>query len=110
MVRLTRPLQAPTWGSPVEIETKRRIVVAVAAYTYEICSESLLSDADYDSECRQVDLSIDTTNPAMDAWFRKNFQPWTGMWVHRHPDKAGLHRIARMFIPDRLPPLPDRER
>ena len=61
------------WGSPAEVETKRRISVAVAAYTYELYDVSLMSDADFDAECRQVDLSIDTGNAKMDDWFRNNF-------------------------------------
>lgn len=81
--------------SPARIaeEIKRRINVAVWAYAYELENDSLVSDQRFDSECRLVDLSIDTGRPDMDAWFRANFDPCTGQWVHAHPDKNGLHRI-----------------
>lgn len=82
------------WGTPVEVERRRRILLAVAAYAYEILNVSLMSDADFDEESLRVDLSIDTGNKRMDLWFRRNFQPHTGMWIRKHPDMAGLHRIA----------------
>lgn len=81
-------------------EIKRRITVAVAAYAYELYDVSLMTDADFDAECRLVDLNISTGNVKMDRWFRANFQPYTGSWVHRHPDTHGLHRIASMFLPE----------
>jgi hypothetical protein len=89
------------WGSPEEIERRRRIVLAVAAYAYEFLNVSLLSDADFDAECLLVDLSQTTGNTLMDAWWRENFDPNTGMWVHDHPDKRGLDRIARRMLRNR---------
>lgn len=79
------------WGSPVEVETKRRIFLTMCAYAYEFLNESLTDDANFDEECRLVDLAIDTSRPDLDAWWRANFDPSTGMWIRNHPelDKCG---------------------
>ena len=84
-----------TWGSPVEVETRRRIRVAAWAYAYEIENAPLVSDAEFDRECALVDLSIDTTSPLMDAWFRKEFEPHTGQWIHRYP-KVRIGRLRHV--------------
>lgn len=85
------------WGTPIERERKRRIDVAVWAYAYEIRNESLVDDATFDREARRlIDPTIDTGRPKLDAFFRAEFTPDTGMWVHKHPDKAGLERVYRL--------------
>ncbi len=81
-----------TWGSPAEIETRRRICVAAWAFAYEFLNRSDVSDAVFDAECYKVDLSVDTGNPRMDQWFRENFSPHTGQWIHNHPDLKGLQK------------------
>lgn len=86
------------WGSPVEIETKRRIKVCIAAYAYEFLNESLISDAEFDSECKLIDLSIDTNSPDLDAWFRAEFHPDTGQWVHKHPELRKLRTLAQKIL------------
>ncbi len=78
-----------SWGTPVERERRRRIQVAVWAYAYEVHDESLVPDAVYDRVCREVDVSVDTGRPDLDAWFRSEFDPSTGFWVHSHPDRDG---------------------
>jgi hypothetical protein len=57
----------------------------------------LISDAEYDALAYSIDLSIDTNNPVMDAWFRREFTPDTGQWVHHHPNKAGLAYYANLW-------------
>ena len=86
------------WGSPEEIENRRRIMVAVWAYAYEYLATPLVSDAKFDEECLKVNLKQPTRNKAMDNWFKKNFIAYTGSWVHSHPDKQGLERIARLLM------------
>lgn len=76
-----------------EIETHRRIVVAVWAYAYEVMDEPVVSDATYDETAKLVDLSIDTDRPDLDKWFRENFHPDTGMWIRSHPELAGIERL-----------------
>lgn len=85
------------WGSPVELETRRRIYLTVWAYAYEFMNLSMVSDEVFDAEALKVDLSIDTTRPDLDSWFRENFNPHSGMWVHSHPEVDKLREfINRM--------------
>ena len=86
------------WGSPAEVEKRRRIILAVAAYAYEFMGEMLMSDSDFDAECLKVNLQQPTGDAYMDEWFQNNFEPCTGMWVHHHPGKARLHQLAASFL------------
>lgn len=85
------------WGSAVEIETRRRILVAAWAYAYEVDGVSLVDDATWDREASLIDLSINTTRPDLDKWFRDHFDPSTGMWVRNHPDQDGLRRTVDLL-------------
>jgi hypothetical protein len=82
------------WGNPVELETRARIQIAVAAYAYEMMSNPLIDDATFDAAAKQIDLSIDTSRPDLDRWFREHFSPHTGQWIHNHPE---LHKIAQLY-------------
>ena len=84
------------WGSIEEAETKRRIRVALWAYAYEVHSDSLVDDVTFDKECESIDLSVNTLNKDMDTWYRENFDPCTGQWVHNHPNKEGLERLYQL--------------
>jgi len=86
------------WGTPVEVERRRRIMVAAAAWAYERHSDPIMTDEEFDRECAAIDLTVDTGNAAMDAWFRANFSPHTGQWVNSHPNKAGLERIYQNAV------------
>lgn len=89
------------WGSPLEVERKRRINVAVWAYAYEVLSDPIVDDARFDDECRRVDLSVDTENPRLDRWFKAHFSPDTGQWIHLHPDLPKVAAIAKRVIAGR---------
>lgn len=93
-----------TWGSPVELERKRRINVAVWAWAYEVHDVSLVSDAVFDSTCAAIDPTASTGNRKLDAFFKKSFQACTGQWVHNHPEKSKLDQIVRRILkpPERL--------
>jgi len=80
--------------TPVEIERKRRINLALWAFAYEMKSTSLVSDAKFDSEAKLVDLSISTDNSVMDTFFKTHFQNFTGQWIHKHPQ---LDRIEKIY-------------
>lgn len=85
--------------SRIEAEIRRRIRIAVWAYAYEVKADPFVTDAEYDEECRRVNLALDTSyegrdNSEIDAWFRDNFSPDTGQWIWRHPN---LPRIASMY-------------
>lgn len=86
-----------SWGTPTEIERRRRIRVALWAYAYEEHSVSLVSDAEFDEECLKVNLKQSTGDRRMDNWFRKTFSPHTGQWVHNHPNRTGLERLYRLL-------------
>lgn len=80
--------------SDVEIETKRRINICVWAFAYQFLNQPLVPDSVFDVECMMVDLNINTSRPDMDSWFRKNFQPYTGIWIYSHPE---LDKIADLY-------------
>jgi len=89
------------WGNAVELETRRRIRVAVYAYAYECAADSIVSDDVFDLECYQVDLSVHTNRPDLDVWFRENFQPDTGMWIHTHPELKSIKALYERYYHDR---------
>ena len=75
-------------------ETHRRIRLSVAAYAYEFESDPIMSDGDFDEMCSKVDLSVNTSRPDMDKWFRENFDKSTGQGIHTHPE---LNRIQQLY-------------
>lgn len=85
------------WGSPVEQERRRRILVSVAAYAYEIQNEPLISDHAFDHYAEQIDVSIDTGRPDLDAFFRAEFSPMTGMWIRNHPELDKIEVTWRRY-------------
>ena len=88
----------PVWGNPVEHEVRRRIKLSIAAYAYEYLDESIMSDAEFDKMCLEVDLKIDTGNKKMDNFFKKHFDPSTGQWIRKHPEiKKIADRYARYY-------------
>lgn len=86
------------YSEQVDTETRNRIRLSVAAYAYEFMAESLMTDGEFDKLAQSIDLSIDTRRPDLDTWFRKNFKAYTGQWIHRHPEKDKLARIASRMI------------
>jgi len=67
-------------------ETRNRLKVLLWAYAYEIKNEHMVSDAEFDRVCKEIDLTKTTDRPDMDEWFIQNFDPSTGIWVHSLPD------------------------
>ena len=84
----------PVWGNPIELEVKRRIKLSIAAYAYEYLDESIMSDAEFDKMCLQVNLKIDTGNKKIDNYFKKHFDPSTGQWIRKHPE---IKKIADLY-------------
>jgi len=78
-------------------QTRLRIRLAVYAYAYEFMDDPLISDGDFDTLCKQIDLSIDTRRPDLDSFFRKNFNPSTGMWIRTHPELGGIKCLYNKF-------------
>lgn len=79
------------------LELRKRIRVAAAAYAYEVENDPVMSDAEYDELAKSIRPDVQTGNPTMDTFFAQVFSPDTGVWVHQHPDKAGLRRVARLL-------------
>ena len=82
-------------------EIKRRIKLSIAAYAYEIKDRSIMSDENFDKECRKVDLSISTGNRKMDKWFKNHFAPSTGQWIHKHPNLKRIDELYRSIFTTR---------
>jgi len=80
--------------TPQQYQKKIRIQLSVWAYAYEVMHDPLVSDNRFDSLAKEVDLSIPTDNPEMDSWFKDNFAPFTGGWVHIHPH---YNRLATIY-------------
>jgi hypothetical protein len=83
------------WGSPEETERRNRIKLAVAAYAYEFDNTSIMSDADFDELAKQIDPQVSTGHAVIDQFFRTQFQPDTGQWIHRHPE---LERVKQLYL------------
>ena len=87
------------WGTGAAGLTERvrhnRIKIAVAAWAYENNLRPPLSDQDYDALSLTVEAErrIATGNSRMDNFFRRHFDPNTGLWVHQHPNKDRLEQI-----------------
>ena len=78
-------------------ERWRRQRLLAAAYVYEITYDSpIMSDPEFDQQCLAVDLSLGV-DPATDVWWRENFKPSTGMWIHRYKDTEELDRLVKKF-------------
>ena len=86
------------WGTPVEIERRNRIRLTAAAYAYEFLNDPIMSDAEFDDLCKQIDLSVDTGNPVLDNYFREHFIPDTGQWIHDHPELDKVLIMCRRIL------------
>jgi len=78
-------------------QIRLRIRLAVAAYAYEYKNMSIMSDDEYDRLSYLVDTEVKTNNRKLDNFFKKHFEPATGMWVRKHPDKRGLEDIFQRY-------------
>ena len=81
----------------VNTEIRNRIRLAVAAYAYEYCSNSIMTDHEFDALSLKIDTTVNTGKTKLDAFFKEHFEPATGMWVRQHPDKQGLRTIYERY-------------
>ena len=65
-------------------------------FSKDLLKEILQFD-DFDKKCLEVDLSIDTDNPELDSFFRKEFDPSTGQWIHKHPEKRKIGYLLEKY-------------
>lgn len=82
------------WGSKVEKERRRRIMVSIYAYAYEFEDDTIVSDDRFDDISLMINPKMTTGNKRMDRFFKKEFEPCTGMWIHKHPE---LERIKQLY-------------
>lgn len=68
--------------------------MALWAYAYEIIGESLVDDKTYDEISLEINTKVPTDRPDLDIWFIQNFEPYTGQWVHKHPE---LDRLEALY-------------
>jgi hypothetical protein len=78
-------------------QTRLRIKVAVAAYAYEFEDDPIISDEEFDRLSLAIDPEILTGNDTMDKFFREEFDPNTGSWVHHHPEKEKLKTLVKFW-------------
>jgi hypothetical protein len=90
-------LEPSTWGSPVELEVRRRISISVAAYAYEIASKPIMSDQMFDWLAEKIDRRQGTCHPVLDEFFAYEFSPMTGMWIYQHPELPGIEKIFTRY-------------
>lgn len=84
------------WGTPVEIERRRRIRLCVWAYAYELLNVSLVSDATFDAECIASQPHIRTGR--LDDWWQREFAPHTGSWILTHPELTSIATLAKQML------------
>jgi hypothetical protein len=89
--------EPPKWGTAVEKEIKRRIKLSVAAYSYEFLDVSIISDAEFDKMCSEINPSIVTGNKQMDKFFKQSFDASTGQWIHKHPQIDGIKKLYKLY-------------
>jgi len=82
---------------PHEIERRRRIQISVATYAYEIADRPLMTDAEWDVLAAKIDRRMGTAHPLVDEFFAREFSPMTGMWIHNHPELAGIERLFNRY-------------
>jgi len=85
------------YRSSTEHEVWKRIRVALCAYAYEIMDKPIITDHEFDELAASIDLSINTNRLDLDEWFRQEFQPHTGSWIHKHPELPYIRRIYERF-------------
>lgn len=80
-------------------EIRNRIRVAAAAYAYEIENDPIMTDAEFDSLCLKIKPDVVTGSILLDTFFKTEFDPNTGSWIHKHPDPKGVAQVVA-FIRD----------
>ena len=82
-------------------EIRNRIRLSVAAYAYEYRDDAIMSDAEFDELALKIKPEEKTGNRKLDNFFKKHFQPDTGMWIHAHPETEKLSNIYETYFKDR---------
>ena len=91
------PNHTEIFHEPINQEIRNRIRLSVAAYAYEIKNEEIMSDKEFDSLALKIKPQEKTGNRKLDNFFKKHFQPDTGMWIRIHPDLNGIAHIYELY-------------
>ena len=91
------PAHNKKFHEPINQEIKNRIRLSVAAYAYEMRNDEIMSDKEFDSLALKVNPQEKTGNRKLDNFFKKHFQPDTGMWIRKHPDINGIAYIYETY-------------
>lgn len=75
-------------------EIRNRIRVAAAAYAYEIENDPIMTDAEFDALCLKIKPDVVTGSILLDTFFKTEFDPNTGSWIHKHPDLKGVAQVV----------------
>ncbi len=78
-------------------EVRNRILLSVAAYAYEYENESIMSDSSFDALCLKINTDVETGNKKLDTFFKTEFDPSTGQWIHKHPDLKGVKALYQRW-------------
>ena len=78
-------------------EIRNRIRLSVAAYAYEYCDDSIMTDGEFDKLSLEINPNKKTGNVKLDNFFRKHFEPATGMWIRKHPEQYKLKSIYNRY-------------
>ena len=83
-----------------ERETRKRILISVYAYAYEIKDTSIINDFKYDELALEIDLKASTNRPDLDLWFQQNYHSCTGGWIYEHPELDKIKNIYDTHFKD----------
>jgi hypothetical protein len=82
------------WGSVQEIERRNRIRISCYAYAYEVLADPIATDAEYDKLARLINTKTKTGHAKLDKFFKVHYTPYSGAWIHRHPELGKLKRCV----------------
>ena len=78
-------------------EIKNRIKLSIAAYAYEFEDDAIMSDHEFDELSLKINPNKETGNMLLDNFFKKHFQPHTGMWIRLHPEIPKLDELYKKY-------------
>lgn len=73
-----------------EIERDRRNVISVATFASEIADTPIWRPSQWSYHAEKIDREIGTGHPVLDEFFRYQFSPMSGVWIHEHPELATI--------------------
>ena len=78
-------------------EIRNRIRLSIAAYAYEYKDDPIMSDNEFDSLAKKINVNEKTGNRKLDNFFKKHFETDTGMWIRKHPELNKIDFIYQKY-------------